>query len=106
MEHVLTKNIDERSSVLYEAVKEKASAYVYTKDFFEAKEKLDQSHALVITGEAGIGKTTLSNMLAFEHVKEGYRFLSIRDIQEAERLLARENEKTKIFFYYDDFFRG
>jgi len=56
---------------------------------------------LVISGIAGIGKTTLAEILAYEHLSKGYEFVEITEnIEEAWRLI---NPEIKQLFYYDDF---
>lgn len=56
-----------------------------------------------MSGEPGIGKTTLADNLTIYYISKGYEFYDIEEnISEAESLF-RENEQTKILFYCDDF---
>jgi len=91
-----------QSTFLLENIKKNSKRFVYTEDFDKARDLLDEKNVVVITGEAGIGKTTLSNVLAFVYVKKGYAFYSIRNISEAEDIVSAK-PKDSIVFYFDDF---
>jgi len=101
--NLLRGGVNVRSDFLLDEIKNGAKKFVVTKDFAKALEKLSEKHVVVITGEAGIGKTMLSNMLSFEYVKEGYSFCAISDIKEAELILSHSKASDKIIFYYNDF---
>ena len=72
-----------------------------TKGHLQAIDRLEASGALIITGEAGIGKTTLANQLLLEYVADGYQPACIADDVEAAEHLFVPNEKQ--FFLFDDF---
>ncbi len=100
--NALTGGLQGQSDFLLENIKKNSVRFVYTEDFDKAGKRLDEKNVVVITGEAGIGKTTLSNMLAFTYVKNGYSFYSIRNIKEAEDIVSA-NQECNIVFYFDDF---
>ena len=77
--------------------------YVVTENHQKGFEILKENNVIIITGDPGIGKTTLANNLALFYVANGYEFCDIEEsISEAENLF-RESEKKKIIFYCDDF---
>jgi hypothetical protein len=90
-EHVL-KNI-ERNAV----------RYVANQSYSSAKEILTKNHVCVIAGRAGIGKTTLAEMLLLEYAAAGYQPVVISaDIYEANKVWNADPAAPQIF-YYDDF---
>lgn len=72
--------------------------------FDAADEHLDKKKVIVITGQAGTGKTTLAKQLVVDYVfKKGYKLVaSDFDVGVFEKQIGkREEEKT--LFYLDDF---
>lgn len=77
--------------------------YVLTENHKKGLEILKEKNVVIITGDPGIGKTTLANNLALFYMAHGFEFCDIEEsISEAENLF-REKEKRKIVFYCDDF---
>jgi len=86
-----------------EVVKTIAAAKFYVKNssFDEALTILDKHRVCLISGHAGIGKTTLARQLLLYHLDRGFEIVKIDgDISEARD----RNVQTKPrFYYYDDF---
>lgn len=75
--------------------------YVETNAHFRAAEKLATNNVVLITGEPGIGKTTLAEQLCLDHVVRGYQLcVAAKDIEELEAIY---NNDAKQVFYFDDF---
>jgi hypothetical protein len=75
--------------------------FVQSEAFPKAREILEETRIVVISGPPGIGKSTLADMLLFAYVERGYEPIIIRDkAHEAKRLLDR---KKKQIIYFDDF---
>ncbi|WP_061247639.1 restriction endonuclease [Leptospira noguchii] len=75
--------------------------YAETKDHAKAIQKLEKNRVLILTGEAGIGKTTLADQISFLYAKNGYEFVYIDNaISEAESIYF---EGKNQIFYFDDF---
>jgi len=90
-----------RSRYKIEEITKESQLYVYTKSFDDALEALSTNGAIIITGEAGIGKTTVANQLALHFAANGFEFIFIEDdISEAESVYE---PGKKQFFLYDDF---
>jgi hypothetical protein len=80
---------------------ESTPKYVATENHEKALACLEGLHTVVITGEAGIGKTSLADQLAHHYMAGGYELCVIEDdISEAESVTIKD--KLQIF-YYDDF---
>lgn len=92
-----------RSQVTIRDIEEKAYRYVVTENHNIGLRILEKNNVIILTGEPGIGKTTLADNLAIHYIAKGYEFCDIEEnISEAENLF-RENEQKQILFYCDDF---
>lgn len=90
-----------RSEFTLKEIQERSSAYVKTASHVLAKEKVKSLGVLLITGEPGIGKTTLAEQLCLEYVLDGYQLcVAARQIEELESLYQND---LKQIFYFDDF---
>ncbi len=83
-------------------IKDAVKVYVPNESFNEALNILQQRHAVVICGIPGIGKSTLSRILAYHYLANGFdEFIYISNsISEAYELY--EDGKKQVFFF-DDF---
>lgn len=81
----------------------KTKRYVMTDDFPKAVEMLTENKFLIISGQPGVGKTSLAYMLICERLSAGCElFFSDGKISEIEGLLSHDSKKKQIFFV-DDF---
>jgi len=76
--------------------------YVVTQRLDAANKILEREKVLLITGQPGIGKTTLAEILIFERMKSGFEFYEVTSVREAEDMVSVDGE-TKQLFYMDDF---
>ena len=75
--------------------------YVETEVFREAEERLADESVVMVAGPPGIGKTTLANMLLYEHLRQGWQAVVVeRDIVEGTKLFQRHVNQI---FHFDDF---
>jgi cytidylate kinase len=101
LSHFLNKPILDRSEFKIEEILSRAKLYAMTSNHEKARQHLELKRALVITGEAGIGKTTLAEHLALECIANGFEFIHIAEkIGEAESVFEKEKKQV---FYFDDF---
>jgi adenylate kinase family enzyme len=102
LKNVLHAAILGRSHFTLEELRNDATRYVQTGNHAAAKAKLEKLHTVLITGEPGIGKTTLAGQLCLEYVVEhGFQLCVIADsIEEAEAIFEAG---TKQIYYFDDF---
>ncbi|WP_111307423.1 restriction endonuclease [Confluentibacter sediminis] len=92
-----------RSKSTIGEIKDNAYKYAITENHKKGLNILKENNVVIMTGEPGIGKTTLADNLALYYTAKGYEFCDIEEnISEAENIF-RESEKKKILFYCDDF---
>jgi len=99
--HLLNNAIMGRSDAMMSEIIEKSKIFVQTRNYEWAVDKLNQLGTVIITGQAGIGKTTLAEQLILLYAKNGFEFLSIsNDVHEAEQAYVPDRPQL---FYFDDF---
>jgi adenylate kinase family enzyme len=99
--HMFNKAIFDRSAASIEEAQLAINKYVVTDHHQNALQKLEELGVLIITGEPGIGKTTLAEHMCLTYVASEFQLLKIaRDIREAE---AAFDPDQKQLFYFDDF---
>ncbi|MET3115640.1 DNA polymerase III delta prime subunit [Pedobacter sp. CG_S7] len=100
---ILSSDLNFRSSNFLESeIKKRVRLYVKTKIFESALESLEKTNFVIISGDPGVGKTTLAEMLVYEYIKEDYRLCYLLDdIKEGEKILKDTALNTVI--YLDDF---
>lgn len=98
---LLNSGIFGRSAYSLEEILQESHKYVITTNHHQALNKLEQLGVVVITGEPGVGKTTLANHLCLHYASRDYSYLKISDdIKEAESVFDPEQKQV---FYFDDF---
>lgn len=98
---LLNNAIAGRSDAMMSEIVERSKIFVQTGCFNEALDKLDKQGTVIITGQAGIGKTTLAEQLILFYAQKGFEFLSIsHNLHEAEQAYVPDRQQI---FYFDDF---
>ncbi|MDO6736252.1 restriction endonuclease [Wenyingzhuangia sp. 2_MG-2023] len=83
-------------------IKQKLRLFVITREHYKAINILNENNFLIITGEPGVGKTTLSEILIYRYLSKKYQLTVIYDdIREIE--LELKDDESKQIFYFDDF---
>lgn len=101
LERILNKRIENWSQMELEETRKDISVFVMNGSFGDALDILKENRYVIISGIPGIGKTTLSRMLAYEILAGGYdEFIKISTMDDAAQKLA---DGKKQIFYYDDF---
>jgi DNA polymerase III delta prime subunit len=101
LDRVFNSSTYEQSAQLRSEIRTALPKYVETGAYNQARRRLADQKALVISGPPGIGKTTLAQLLVADAMSEGYEPIQIsRDIDEAWKIV---NDRDKRIFYYDDF---
>lgn len=99
--YLLNKPIHDRSAFALDEIHANAHLYVPTSSHDLAIRKLEEFGSVIITGPAGIGKTTLADHLALHYVAKGFNLFCIgEEIREAEKVFESSLEQV---FYFDDF---
>ncbi len=85
-----------------EEIKKKLRLFVSTSELKQAVSILEHNKFLIITGEPGVGKTTLSEMIIYKYLSKDYNLTYIYDnIKDVEETLKEDDSKQ--IFYFDDF---
>jgi hypothetical protein len=100
LERILHSGVYNRTAAEMEIVQKMVPKFVHNQSVARAEEILSKHGALIITGEPGVGKSTLARMLLWLHAEQNWTIFVIDDIKEAFEM-ASEGEKRLIFF--DDF---
>ncbi len=101
MKKILNNGAYNKNIIAIENIKYKFSIYVQNKSYLKAKELLKNQNVCIISGNPGVGKTTLANMLAVEYIDSGYELIKItQNVREGYELLQ---EGKKQIFIFDDF---
>jgi len=83
-------------------LKKKLRLYVATPQLNEARSIIEKNSFVVVTGEPGSGKTSLAELLLYEHIANDYGLIYITDtLHQVENLITPDD--TKQIFYFDDF---
>ncbi|WP_158829335.1 restriction endonuclease [Mucilaginibacter lacusdianchii] len=103
LHEILTNGISGRSGFIKEKIIKRASLYVPTNNFDIAVSKLRQHHFLIISGEPGIGKTTIAYLLICDMLAAGHQLIYVDDqLKDAEDMLSRSPDDKQVVFF-DDF---
>ncbi|CEQ15120.1 nSTAND3 domain-containing NTPase [Paraclostridium sordellii] len=92
------------SHELVDEIEEESKLYVQTNAYIEAKKILKEKNIIIIQGDPGVGKSTLSKMLILNYVDKGYsvRYSAENDITNIKKSLSTDYEKKEIILL-DDF---
>lgn len=82
-------------------IQRKLDVYVETDALSRAVSILEQNRVLIISGEPGIGKSTLADMILLDHIANGFQPAVIRSSLSEGRRMAASGAPT--IFYFDDF---
>lgn len=99
---VINNAVEGRTKYMMEKIRNKIPFYVVTKKLDDANKILQKEKLLLITGQPGIGKTTLAEIILFERAKNGHKIYKVENIREAEDVISPNNDEKQLF-YFDDF---
>lgn len=94
--------IKSREIILLSRLNKINKTFVMTEDIHPALSSLNSEHVVVLSGEPGVGKTTLAEYLCQVHMKKGYTVEVIEgDVTNHPFNFSNPEEKT--IYYFDDF---
>lgn len=103
LQQILNNAIIGRSAFYQDKILNTIKLYVKNPSLSEANKILRKNKFLLITGQPGVGKTTLADILTYEFLAQGFQLIYIdKDINEAEAVYELDKEQPQIF-YFDDF---
>lgn len=86
-----------------ERIKKRSKFYLQTNHLESAFRYLKENKFLIISGEPGVGKTTLAYMVVYELLAKGFKLLySDRRIRDVEHMLSKKKEDKQVILI-DDF---
>jgi adenylate kinase family enzyme len=101
LQRMLTNAINGRSESVLQDIAEKSKLFVQTSNFDSAVDLLEKLGTVIVTGQPGIGKTTLAEQLMLLFASDGFEVVCVsEDIEEAEHAYKPESKQV---FYFDDF---
>jgi adenylate kinase family enzyme len=90
-----------RSAFSLEEIVRTSSTYVVTKNHEAALRILERLGVVIITGEPGVGKTTLADHLCLHYAVNDFQYIKIvDDVKEAESIFVPDKKQI---IYFDDF---
>ncbi|WEK20401.1 MAG: restriction endonuclease [Candidatus Pedobacter colombiensis] len=103
LQRILHNGIKGRSEFYQEKIIQKVGLYVHTSNFEEAVDKLKENNFLIISGDPGVGKTTIAYLLICNLLAKGFELIHVDDtLKDAGELISPDPEKKQIIFF-DDF---
>jgi adenylate kinase family enzyme len=101
LSHVLNKAILGRSQFSIEEIIRFSSRYAVTSNHHSALAIIEKLNVVIITGDPGVGKTTLAEHICLNYIAKDYQYLQVSDdIHEVESAFDMD---SKQIFYFDDF---
>lgn len=97
---ILNNGIKSRTNFVLDEIKKNIRLFVPTKSYSDSLSVLKKEKFLILSGEPGIGKTTLANHLIFGFLARDYELFFATDVKDFENVY--EIDKKQIF-YFDDF---
>ncbi|MFS0667201.1 restriction endonuclease [Peribacillus frigoritolerans] len=89
-----------RTEMVLRGISKRIVKYVEPQNFNSILEIIEQNNFIIITGNPGVGKSTISEILLSYYLKNNFTPYVIKDINEALNLYQPE---TKQVFLFDDF---
>jgi DNA polymerase III delta prime subunit len=103
LKNILHNGVKGRSEFIESRILKRSKLYVPTQNFNRAIEKLHENNVLIITGEPGVGKTTIAYQLLYGLLGQGFELVNIDNkISDAEEVLFLDPEQKQVAFF-DDF---
>lgn len=98
---IINNAIKGRSEHELEQIQQRSYKHVETDTYIQALSILKKHRVLIVSGEPGIGKTTLAENICLYYASKDYEFIDIEEsLSEAEGIYTRGKKQI---FYFDDF---
>jgi DNA polymerase III delta prime subunit len=100
LQRLLTNDIAVFTEATKEGIERILKVFVANPSLPAAAKILKKQHCLIVSGPPGVGKTTLSQVLATEYCEEGWELVAISSIEKGYEAFHPENKQV---FVFDDF---
>lgn len=102
LDSIENRKIYTKTEIELDKIKEDKKIFALNENFFQSLDKLLKEKAIILSGEPGIGKSTLGRMLSAYLINQNkdIEFLSINNLDEL--LQIHKKEKSQVYFF-DDF---
>lgn len=100
MTDIVNHSIYEETIDELEKIKQSMKNYVIPENFSKIINSLNNSRVLLITGNPGIGKTSLGRALSSYYITKDYELIYTKEIDKANQVYKRDNKQI---FFLDDY---
>lgn len=100
LEKILHSGVYNRTQTEMDVIKSLVPKFVQNASVKRSEEILDKHRALIISGEPGVGKSTLARMLVWLHAAQNWKISVIDDIKEAFEVVSLDQNHL---IFFDDF---
>lgn len=97
LERILRAGIYNRTEAEFDVIKKHVSRYVPNQSVVDAERILANRGALIISGQPGVGKTTLMRLLMCLHAEQGWQVFVVEDFKEASEVLTPGEKRLIVF---------
>lgn len=102
LKKIVNNAVEGRSEFLKDKIQRNIKIYVQNRSLGVALKILKNHKFILITGQPGVGKTTLAYILLYSFLAKGFELIFVdKNIRDAEDLL--QDPDSKQIFYFDDF---
>lgn len=100
LERILQSGVYNRTAAEIDIIRDMLPRFVHNHSVPDAEQKLEETGALIIAGQPGVGKTTLARILLWLHAEQGWRVFVVDTLEDA-LMVSESGEKRLILL--DDF---
>lgn len=99
-----SKSLNIDSYALLGDIEQRKEYYIKTREYAKASKRIANDHILLITGNPGVGKTTICEMIVLDYLKDDYRviYASTNDLSSVKESMLQSNDSKQIILL-DDF---